>query len=279
MAKIVFIDAGHGGRDPGAVSGTFIEKELNLKVALAARDFLSAYDCQVYLYRTSDASTKINDMCAKAKALGAAVSISIHHNAGGGVGGEAFYWKGDAAARRLAGLVAKEFKAVSQVLRSTSGEEPGVKPSYADPPGHNFGMCRINSRNGIPAILGEFAFVDNAKDQKKIDTDDKLKAEGEAYGKAVTTFLNLQKKTVPITPKPPAATPPAAGKKLTLKNVSLYRSSTATAKSNSVTGTYWLYDGILISGRYRITNKESRVKKVPAALFVTGWIDKKDVTE
>lgn len=279
MAKIVFIDAGHGGRDPGAVSGTFIEKELNLKVALAARDFLSAYDCQVYLYRTSDASTKINDMCAKAKALGAAVSISIHHNAGGGVGGEAFYWKGDAAARRLAGLVVKEFKAVGQVLRSTSGEEPGVKPSYADPPGHNFGMCRINSRNGIPAILGEFAFVDNAKDQKKIDTDDKLKAEGEAYGKAVAAFLNLQKKASPVTPKPPAGTPPAAGKKLTLKNVSLYRSSTATAKSNSVTGTYWLYDGILVSGRYRITNKESRVKKVPAALFVTGWIDKKDVTE
>ncbi|HQK73875.1 MAG TPA: N-acetylmuramoyl-L-alanine amidase, partial [Clostridiales bacterium] len=37
MTKIVFIDAGHGGRDPGAVSGKFIEKELNLKVALAAR--------------------------------------------------------------------------------------------------------------------------------------------------------------------------------------------------------------------------------------------------
>lgn len=278
MAKIVFIDAGHGGRDPGAVSGKFIEKELNLKVALAARDYLSAYDCQVYLYRTSDASTKINDMCAKAKALGAAVSISIHHNAGGGVGGEAFYWKGDGQARKLAGLVVKEFKAVGQVLRSTSGEEPGVKPSYADPPGHNFGMCRINSRNGVPAILGEFAFVDNAKDRKKIDTDEKLKAEGDAYGKAVAAFLNLQKKAVPVTPKPPAVTPPAAGKKLTLKNVSLYRSSTTTMKSNSVTGTYWLYDGILISGRYRITNKESRVKKAPAALFVTGWVDKKDVT-
>lgn len=276
MAKIVFIDAGHGGRDPGAVSGTFIEKELNLKVALAARDYLSAYDCQVYLYRTSDVSTKINDMCAKAKALGAAVSISIHHNAGGGIGGEAFYWKGDTAARRLAGLVAKEFKANGQTLRSIGGEEPGVKPSYADPPGHNFGMCRINSRNGIPAILGEYAFVDTVADRKKIDTDGKLKAEGEAYGKAVVAFLQLKKKAAPETPKPPAVNPPAAGKKLTLKNVSLYRSSTAAAKSNSVTGTYWLYDGILINGRYRITNKESRVKKAPTALFVTGWIDSKD---
>lgn len=276
MAKKVFIDAGHGGRDPGAVSGSFIEKNLNLKVALAARDYLSAYDCEVFIYRTTDVPTKINDMCAKAKSIGAAVSISIHHNASGGVGGEAFYWRGDAAARRLAGLVVKEFKAIGQVLRSTSGEEPGVKPSYADPPGHNFGMCRLNSRNGIPAILGEFAFVDNDRDRIKIDSDADLTAEGVAYGKAVVAFLNLQKKAPPVPPKPPVVTTPSAGAKLTLKNTALYKSYTATQKSNSVTGTYWLYDGILVSGRYRITNKESRVGKIPAVLNVTGWIDRKD---
>lgn len=276
MAKKVFIDAGHGGRDPGAVSGSFIEKNLNLKVALAARDYLSAYDCEVFMYRTTDVPTKINDMCAKAKSIGAAVSISIHHNAGGGVGGEAFYWRGDAAARRLAGLVVKEFKAIGQVLRCTSGEEPGVKPSYADPPGHNFGMCRLNSRNGIPAILGEFAFVDNDRDRIKIDSDADLIAEGIAYGKAIVAFLNLQKKAIPVPPKPPAVTTPAAGNKLTLKDTALFRSSSATQKSNSVTGTYWLYDGILTNGRYRITNKETRVGKIPAALNVTGWIDRKD---
>lgn len=274
MSKKVFIDAGHGGRDPGAVSGKFIEKDLNLKAALAAKNYLSDYDCEVFMYRTSDISTRINDMCAKAKAIGAAVSVSIHHNAGGGVGGEVFYWKGDQEARRLAGLVAQEYTGVGQTLRRQSGEVPGVKTSSTK--AYNFGMCRMNSRNGIPAILGEFAFVDTLADQKKIDSDNELKAEGEAYGKAIVAFLHLQKKVPPVTLQPPVVTITSAGKKLVLKNTALYRSSTTTRKSNNKTGIYWLYDGKLINGRYRITNKESRVRKTPLVFNVTGWIDKKD---
>jgi len=274
MSKKIFIDAGHGGKDPGAVSGNFIEKNLNLKAALAARDYLADYDCEVVMFRTSDADTKINDMCAKSKAIGAAVSVSIHHNAGGGVGGEVFYWQGDTEAQRLAGLIAQEFAAAGQVLRRENGESPGVKASCAG--GYNFGMCRINSKNGITAVLGEFAFVDSAADQRKINSDTGLTAEGAAYGKAIVAFLKLQKKAPPVTPKPPVVVKPAAGGKLTLKNAALFSSSTAIKKSNTVNGTYWLYDGILKNGRYRITNKESRVGKIPAVLNVTGWIDRKD---
>ena len=270
MSKKIYIDAGHGGKDPGAVSGKFIEKELNLKAAQAARDYLSAYDCEVVMSREKDTGTRVNDMAAKTKAIGASVSVSIHHNAGGGTGAEVFYWKGDEKAQKLAGLITNEFFLTGQKLRRTTGEEPGVKPSQ--PKSYNFGMCRINSNNGIPAILGEFAFVDSVADQRKIDADVKLKAEGEAYGKAVVNFLGLKKKYVPV------PEPPKVGKKLTLSNTPLYISSTVKKATKNITGTYWLYDGILVNGRYRITNKETRVGRKPAVLNVTGWIDKRVVT-
>jgi hypothetical protein len=65
-----------------------------------------------------------------------------------------------------------------------------------------------------------------------------------------------------------------AGLKLSLKNVPLYASSSATSKANTITGTYYLWDATKINNRYRITNSASNVGKINQ---VTGWIDSKYV--
>lgn len=49
-------------------------------------------------------------------------------------------------------------------------------------------------------------------------------------------------------------------------------SSTAKNKAGTKTGTYWLYDGILINGRYRVTNSAARCGKLPVGQNVTGWV-------
>ena len=183
MTKKILIDAGHGGADRGAVAGGIIESEINLKTALAARKFLAAYDCEVIMSRTADTATRINDMAAKAKLIGAAAVVSIHHNTGGGDGCEVFYWHTDSRAKELAREIEKQFKLLGQNSR-------GIKAGSTA--AHNFGMCRINAGNGIPAVLGEFAFTDNKNDRKIIDSDAELKAEGEAYGKALAIFLKLK---------------------------------------------------------------------------------------
>ena len=67
---------------------------------------------------------------------------------------------------------------------------------------NNFGMCRQAATTGIPSILGEYAFVDNAKDQAKINSDAKLRAVGEAYAKAAIVYLGLKKKAEPPKPSP-----------------------------------------------------------------------------
>ena len=58
--KKVFIGVGHGGSDSGAV-GYITEKDVNLQMALACRDFLTAYGVDVRMSRTKDEDDDINE--------------------------------------------------------------------------------------------------------------------------------------------------------------------------------------------------------------------------
>lgn len=61
-----------------------------------------------------------------------------------------------------------------------------------------------------------------------------------------------------------------SGDKLTLRRCPIYISSTARKKAGTITGAYYIWSGIPVNGRYRVTNHPSRVgvKKQ-----ITGWID------
>jgi len=87
--------------------------------------------------------------------------------------------------------------------------------------------------------------------------------------------------TKPIIPPPlNATTLPVnnhAGRPLNLKNVNLYGSATSTKVARKISGTFYIYDGVEISGRYRITNSASRVGKKPVWLNVTGFISKSNL--
>lgn len=83
----------------------------------------------------------------------------------------------------------------------------------------------------------------------------------------------------PAHPLPPGARPAAQrpGAAVTLNATPLYVASTSKSRAATKTGTYYLYDGILIRGRYRITNTPSRVGKTPVGKNVTGWVDAADI--
>lgn len=94
--------------------------------------------------------------------------------------------------------------------------------------------------------------------------------------KIKTNGLNGFKKTAEAK-KPEAKKSYTKGTKLILKNVKLYSSATDKTCANTISGTYYIYDGENISGRYRITNAKSNVSKTPICQYVTGFIDKADV--
>lgn len=69
----------------------------------------------------------------------------------------------------------------------------------------------------------------------------------------------------------------AKGRAVRLNNVALYGSASAKTAAGRKTGTFYLYDGVEISGRYRITTSAANCGKTPTGNYVTGYINKADI--
>ena len=69
----------------------------------------------------------------------------------------------------------------------------------------------------------------------------------------------------------------AKGRAIRLNNTALYGSASAKTAAGRKTGTYYLYDGVEISGRYRITTSAANCSKTPTGKYVTGYINKADI--
>ena len=76
------IDAGHGGKDPGAQSKTGKEKNINLAVALAFGKLVeqNCKDVKVVYTRKTDVFVELNERAAIANRAKADLFISIHTN-------------------------------------------------------------------------------------------------------------------------------------------------------------------------------------------------------
>ena len=79
--RTVFIDAGHGGHDPGTNHNSVLERAVSLDVALTLGRLLEANGVDVVYSRTADKSVSLRDRTAMANAAGADLFVSIHVNA------------------------------------------------------------------------------------------------------------------------------------------------------------------------------------------------------
>lgn len=80
-----------------------------------------------------------------------------------------------------------------------------------------------------------------------------------------------------IAPKPPQQPNFPAGMMVTLHNTPLFVSATAKEPAVRKSGTYYIYDGKELSGRYRLTNSPARVGKTPVGDNVTGFANRTDL--
>ena len=82
--KVVVIDAGHGGSQPGAVKKEVYEKSLNLDIVLKLKELLDQVDeskIKVFYTRLEDSNPSLADRANMANQLNADLFISVHNNA------------------------------------------------------------------------------------------------------------------------------------------------------------------------------------------------------
>lgn len=153
----VFIDAGHGGNDPGACGNGLKEKDIVLAIAQKLTDLFKAKGIQVSHSRYSDNSVELAERAEMANKWGADIFISIHANAldgsGSAYGTECYtYPNSTAENKRLATDIA------TSISRRLVTYNRGFKEA-------DFAVLRLTS---MPAVLVETAFIDNVGDANKL---------------------------------------------------------------------------------------------------------------
>lgn len=171
----VFLSAGHGGTDPGAVAYGFKEKDINLNIMLACNEVLIRHGITTVLSRTKDENDPVSEEVKEANTSKANLAVSFHTNAGGGDGSESLYYGSSSDGKRLAQLCEKHIKAIGQNSR-------GVK-ARSD-------LLFLRGTKMV-AVLCECAFIDNDIDNNIIDTITEQRNFGVAYAKAILEYLGI----------------------------------------------------------------------------------------
>jgi len=79
--RLVVVDPGHGGKDPGATANGVREKDINLGIGLALEDVLRSRGFEVRMTRRTDVYLKLQERTDIANQANADVFVSVHANA------------------------------------------------------------------------------------------------------------------------------------------------------------------------------------------------------
>lgn len=192
MSKKVFISAGHGGSDSGAVGNGFKEKDLNLSIAMACGNYLKSKGVEVQMSRVKDEDDDLNQEARESNAFGPDLTVSIHNNAGGGDGVEAWYSIVGGLGKTCAENILAEVVKIGQNSRGAKTRKGSNGRDY-------YGFIR---QTKAPAVIVECAFIDNATDIQIVNTEPKRVVMGEAIAKGILKTLGIADSAPMTTPAP-----------------------------------------------------------------------------
>ncbi|MCL2285939.1 MAG: N-acetylmuramoyl-L-alanine amidase [Firmicutes bacterium] len=164
--KIIVIDAGHGGWDPGMVSGKVEEKDINLNIAKKLQVFLEQGGATVIITRIDDsdlANNKSGDMSVRrliANTSNADIFISIHQNSYATPnvkGAQVFFFNESDNSQKLANLVQNRIK---EFVDSGNKFKPRANSNYF-----------VLKQTEMPAVLVECGFLTNYNERQKLSSE------------------------------------------------------------------------------------------------------------
>ncbi len=148
----VVIDAGHGGKDGGAVWNGLIEKKLCLDVAKRVESLLKARGIKTVMTRRSDVFVELEDRARRANRTSSSIFVSIHFNGSRrtAISGCEVYYR-SSRGRILAAVISRRIK------NNVTGGGRGT--FYAD--------YKVLRETRMPAVLVECGYLSNKREARR----------------------------------------------------------------------------------------------------------------
>ncbi|MFJ8089740.1 N-acetylmuramoyl-L-alanine amidase [Lysinibacillus sp. NPDC095746] len=181
--RIIIIDPGHGGSDPGTSYGSITEKDITLKVSTLVKGKLEAAGAKVLMPRTGDTFSPPQKHIDFAHDNYGEIFVSIHVNSADSTkakGTETYYAKtpGDMYQEdiELATFVN------NQIVKNVNMENRKVRQkNYI-----------VVANTIIPSILVELGFLTNSEDRAKLTDDKYLELFAESIYKGILEYYSKQ---------------------------------------------------------------------------------------
>lgn len=171
---VAYVDAGHGGYDPGAVANGLKEKDLTLNIALKVKEKLEAKGIKVVMSRDNDKFLSLQDIANKANASNPDMFISIHINSAGATsasGIETYYYKG------MDQPLASDIQ--NKLIEYTGANNRGVK----------WEEFFVVKNTNMPASLIECGFITNVTEANKLNSTSYQDTLASAIVDGATSYL------------------------------------------------------------------------------------------
>lgn len=179
--RIIIIDPGHGGKDPGTVVGTIEEKNIVLKVSTLVTQKLEAAGANVLMTRTGDTYPTREGRVDFSHVNYGEIFVSIHANYANNTaaqGTETYYAKtpGDVYEEDidLATFVN------NQIVKNVNMKDRKVKEM----------KYIVIANTNIPAILVELGFLSNSEDRAKLTDDQYVELFAESIYKGILEYYS-----------------------------------------------------------------------------------------
>lgn len=174
----VVIDAGHGGKDSGAISITNkMEKTFTLSMASKVSELLKKVPLvEVLMSRTDDTFVELDDRVAFANTQDADLFLSIHGNkyTASSTGTETYYYRDESL--DFAKVIHKD------LVKATGFADRGIRQE----------PFRVIKGTTMPAVLAEVGYLSNKNDEKSMFDDAFQNQVAASLVAAIKEYLNIQ---------------------------------------------------------------------------------------
>jgi N-acetylmuramoyl-L-alanine amidase len=163
MTRKIFLSAGHGGKDPGAVFGNYIERDLAIELrSMISGELRTTYNISALSDPPSNALSQTLAWL-RGRFTSRDILLDIHWNAGGGTGTEVIVPNTSSAFERALSQALADRISLITSWRKRGG---GVKPESSTAR-KTLGWMRPVAEN----ILLEVCFIDSRSDMETYQTN------------------------------------------------------------------------------------------------------------